>query len=194
MLKNLIKHKFFMSLEILRNPFIFKIKTYLSKGNSRSVKLKKNILAIFLIKGFNILITMLMVSITIDYLNPTKYGIWITLSSIIGWFSFFDIGLGHGLRNRFTEALANNDKELARVYVSTTYGILSIIVISSILLFLIINPYIDWSIILNTSTILKNELSLLALIVFVLFCVRFVLMSRKLTLVRFVLHKTVITR
>jgi len=164
-----------MSLEILRNPFIFKIKTYLSKGNSRSVKLKKNILAIFLIKGFNILITMLMVSITIDYLNPTKYGIWITLSSIIGWFSFFDIGLGHGLRNRFTEALANNDKELARVYVSTTYGILSIIVISSILLFLIINPYIDWSIILNTSTILKNELSLLALIVFVLFCVRFVL-------------------
>ena len=54
-------------------------------------------------------IGLVLVPLTINYLNPTKYGIWITLSSVIGWFSFFDIGLGNGLRNRFAEAIANND-------------------------------------------------------------------------------------
>jgi hypothetical protein len=38
-------------------------------------------------------------------LIPTRYEIWLTLSSIVGWFSFFDVGLGHGLRNKFAPSL-----------------------------------------------------------------------------------------
>ncbi len=49
------------------------------------------------------------------------------LSSIVGWFSFFDIGLTQGLRNKFAEAKAKGDDELAQVYVSTTYAILAMI-------------------------------------------------------------------
>ena len=81
----------------------------LDKGHERTVKAKKNIVASFVIKGLNIAIGLILVPLTINYLNPTKYGIWITLSSVIGWFSFFDIGLGNGLRNRFAEAIAVGD-------------------------------------------------------------------------------------
>lgn len=49
------------------------------------------------------------------------------MSSIVGWFVFFDVGLTQGLRNRFAEARAKGDEELARNYVSTTYAILGII-------------------------------------------------------------------
>ena len=38
------------------------------------------------------------------------YGL--TLSSIIGWFAFFDIGFGNGLRNKFAEAIAKGDHQL----------------------------------------------------------------------------------
>ena len=54
------------------------------------------------------LISLLLVPLTIDYLNPTQYGIWITLMSVIAWFNFFDIGLGNGLRNKFATAKAEN--------------------------------------------------------------------------------------
>ncbi|NHB70194.1 oligosaccharide flippase family protein [Bacteroidales bacterium M08MB] len=150
---------------------------FLTKGHERTLRAKKNILASFVIKGLNIAIGLALVPLTINYLEPTKYGIWITLSSIIGWFGFFDIGLGHGLRNRFAEALAKGQHELARTYVSTTYAILTIIISGILILFFIVNPYLNWNTILNVQedVVLGNHLSLLALIVFTFFCISFVL-------------------
>ncbi len=148
---------------------------FINKGHQRSVKAKKNILASFVIKGFNIAISLLLVPLTIHYVNPTQYGIWLTLSSIIAWFAFFDIGFGNGLRNKFAEAIANKDHELARIYLSTTYAILSIIIAFLLVLFICINPFLNWPKILNTPVSMAGELSLLALIVFVFFCLQFVL-------------------
>ena len=95
--------------------YIFKLKSFivdfLLKGHERSVKAKKNILGSILIKGFSILISLIVVPLTINYINPSRYGIWLTLSSIVGWFSFFDIGLTQGLRNKFAEAKAKGEKK-----------------------------------------------------------------------------------
>ncbi len=146
-----------------------------NKGHERSVNAKKNILVSFLIRGGSIGVTLLLVPMTIQYINPTKYGIWLTLSSIISWFSFFDIGFGNGLRNKFAESLARGNTKLARIYVSTTYAILSIIILVVLTLFFVINPFLDWSKILNTPAEMASELSLLALVVFSFFCIQFVL-------------------
>ena len=147
----------------------------LSKGHERSIKAKKNILYSGIIQGISIAISLVMVPLTIHYINPTRYGIWLTISSIIGWFSFFDIGLGNGLRNKFAEAAAKGEHKLARTYVSTTYAILSIIIGVVLIIFFCINPFLDWTKILNTPADMADELSILALIVFVFFTVRFVL-------------------
>lgn len=146
----------------------------ITKGHERSVKAKKNILASFIIKGLGIAISLVLVPLTINYINPSRYGIWLTLSSIVGWFSFFDIGFGNGLRNKLAEAKAKGEEELARIYVSTTYAILSIIIGIVLVLFLCINPFINWTKILNTTPDMAGELSLLVIIVFVFFCLRFV--------------------
>src|SRR4029079_7746068 len=73
----------------------------LNRGHERSARAKKNILASILIKGLSISVSLILVPLTIDYLNPSRYGIWLTLSSIVGWFVFFNVGLTQGLRNRF---------------------------------------------------------------------------------------------
>ena len=146
-----------------------------TKGHERSVKAKKNILYSAIIRGCSIAISLLLVPLTINYVNPTRYGVWLTLSSIIGWFGFFDIGFGNGMRNKFAEAMAKGEHELARIYVSTTYGILSIIIGSVLVIFLCINPFLNWSRILNTPADMAGELSVLALIVFSFFCIQFVL-------------------
>lgn len=150
-------------------------KGYFDKGHTRSTNILKNIFASFFIRGCSIAISLFLVPLTIRYVNPTQYGIWLTLSSIIGWFGFFDIGFGNGLRNKFTEALAKGEHELARVYVSTTYAILGIIIGVVLALFCCINPFLNWVKILNAPSSMARELTILALIVFVFFCLQFIL-------------------
>lgn len=151
------------------------ITNFFTKGHIRSIKAKKNIAALLIIKGLSIAISLILVPLTIHYINPTQYGIWLTLSSIIGWFAFFDIGLGNGLRNKFAESVSIGNIKLARIYVSTTYAVLLIIVSFILLLFFIINHLLDWSNILNAPGNMAEELNILALIVFVFFCLQLVL-------------------
>lgn len=150
-------------------------RSYFDRGHARSTNIVKNIFASFFIRGCSIAISLVLVPLTIRYVNPTQYGIWLTLSSIIGWFGFFDIGFGNGLRNKFTEAIAKGEHEKARVYVSTTYAILGLIIGAVLALFLCINPFLNWERILNAPAGMGGELRILALIVFVFFCLQFVL-------------------
>lgn len=87
-------------------------------------------------KGGTILISLILVPMTLSYLNPYEYGIWLTLSSTLAWIYTFDIGLGNGLRNKLTEALALNDLKLARIYVSTSFFSL-LILVTAIYLFIV---------------------------------------------------------
>jgi O-antigen/teichoic acid export membrane protein len=155
-------------------PFTF-LNNILSKGHQRSVKAKKNIIASFFIRGISIAISLILVPLTINYINTSRYGIWLTLSSIIAWFSFFDIGLTQGLRNKFAEAKAKGNDELAQVYVSTTYAILAIIFFLVWAIFLIANNFLNWAHILNVSDSMRPEISTLAIIIFTYFCLQFVL-------------------
>jgi len=117
----------------------------------------------------------LMVRITLDYLDQSTYGIWLTLTSFLTWFTFFEIGLGNGLRNKLAEALANKDYKLGKIYVSTTYAILTIVIGIVALIFFTANFFIDWTTILNTEKEMSKELTNLAFIVFGFFFLRFVI-------------------
>jgi len=154
---------------------IRRINNLINSGHARSVRAKKHVLASFAMKGANILISFLLVPLTIDYLDPTRYGIWLILTSMIMWFNFFDIGLGNGMRNKFAQAKARNEHELARIYVSTTYVAMMLIMGSVLLVFLLAFSFIDWTWVLNTSPEMAEELQWVTLVVFGFFCFRFVL-------------------
>ncbi len=161
----------------MKSIYTFKknISVFFSKGNIRSIEAKKNIIESFVIKGLSIIISLLLVPMTIRYVNPTQYGIWLTLSSIVSWIAFFDIGFGNGLRNRYAEAKAKGNMENVRTYISTTYAVLGLIFGSVCLLFFGVNFFIDWSLVLNAPSNMAHELSTLALIVFSFFCLQIVL-------------------
>ena len=82
--------------------------------DARGEKVQKNILVIILLQGISVLTSFLLVPLTIDYVSASEYGIWLTISSIVGWFSLVDIGMGSGLKNKLTEALDKNDTNLAK--------------------------------------------------------------------------------
>lgn len=152
----------------------FKAKLF-KNGDTRSSKALFNVLLSFLFKGGGVLINIVLVPLTIGFVNVEEYGIWLTLSSIMAWLSVSDIGLGHGLRNKFAEALALNDKKLARIYVSTTYVSLLFFVAVLWMVFIVVNNFIDWSKVLNVGANLSSELSSTVLIFFTFFSVHFVI-------------------
>lgn len=153
----------------------FNLRSFFTQGHERSVKTKKNILSSILIKCFSIVISFLLIPLALDYLNPINYGIWLTLTSVIGWFAFFDIGLGNGLRNKLAEAFAKNDKVLARTYISTSYIVLTAIIGIVYVAFYLIFPYVNWSDLLNTPAAMNAEISRLVFIVFSLFSLQFII-------------------
>jgi O-antigen/teichoic acid export membrane protein len=155
-------------------PLAF-LNNIISKGHHRSVKAKKNIVALFFIKGISIATSLIVVPLTLNYINPSRYGIWLTLSSIVAWFSFFEIGLTGSLRNKFAEAKAKGEDNLAQIYVSTTYAILTLIFTIFWVIFLVANHFLNWARILNVSESMQSEISTLAIIVFSYFCLQFVL-------------------
>jgi len=153
----------------------FSVKNFLTKGHERSVKTKKNIVTSIIVKCISIIISFLLIPLALNYLNPTKYGIWLTLTSVIGWFAFFDIGLGNGLRNKLAAAFAKNDNEMARTYISTSYFILTIIIGIVYSLFILVFPFINWSKILNTPPEMSEEITKLIFIAFSFFCLQFII-------------------
>lgn len=155
--------------------FYNKLKSRLTRGHERSMKAKQNILISGIVKFASMATSLIIVPLTLSYVSNAEYGIWLTISSVFGWISLFDIGLGGGLRNRLTEALAENDRELAKTYVSTTYAALTLIMLGATLLFLLVNPFLNWSDVLNTSQELSAELKIISYVVFILFAVQFVL-------------------
>jgi O-antigen/teichoic acid export membrane protein len=157
------------------SSFLAYFRKQINKGQERSIKAKKNILGSLVIKGLSIAISFVLVPLTINYVNSSNYGIWLAVSSIVGWFSFFDIGLTQGLRNKFAEAKARDDDESAQVYVSTTYAILGIIFTAVWFVYLAVSQFLDWSAILKVAPEMKGEVTILALIIFTYFCLQFVL-------------------
>ncbi|GGZ89310.1 lipopolysaccharide biosynthesis protein [Algibacter mikhailovii] len=142
--------------------------------SGRTLNIVKHIAVSFFYKGGAVLANFLLVPLTINYLDVENYGVWLTLSSFISWFSFFDIGLGNGLRNKFAEAKAKNDYSLARAYISTAYYTITCISISLFTLFLIVNYFIDWTRVFNTSDQLMSDFSILMPVIIGLFCLQLI--------------------
>lgn len=143
------------------------------RGDGRSVS--TNIAYSLLIKGVGILTGFAMVPLVLHYLGTQDYGIWLTLSSIIAWISFFDAGFGNGLRNKLAEAIAVNDRSLARTYVSTAYAGFGVMALGLLAIALTVNTFIDWNELLKAPAGRNYDLNQLTTLLLILFSFRMVL-------------------
>lgn len=152
-----------------------KILLKLCSDNKRTKKYRINSLIMLFCQASSMLTSFLLVPLLMKYLGINIYGVWLTLWGLIEWCNVFDIGLGHGLRNKYAEAKANGDYDSAKKYVSTTFFVLLLISCILFVLFLISSRIFNWSSILNAPTSLNEDLQTLILLVGTFFCVKFVI-------------------
>jgi len=159
---------------MIKKLFHFIIGSFRS-GEDRTQKLKRNVTWSTIIKFGQILIELIKVPILLTYLDTEKYGVWLTIVSILMWTQNFDLGLGSGLQYKLTEAIARDNSDRARGLVSTAYFSMGFIML---LVFIVASPIIinlNWNSILNIHTIDNYELVFTIVSVFLFFVVQFVL-------------------
>lgn len=153
---------------------IRRIRSFLLEGDERSRKMKRNTFSMLLVKGFSILVSLAYIPMMLKAVDRTDYGVLLTLTSIVQWVAMLDIGLGNGLRNSIAQNLAKNEYDKAKESISSCYAALSLYVSIIVVLFVIVAPFLNWQSILNAQNNPESELLSLAIIVFVSFCVQFV--------------------
>lgn len=142
--------------------------------DSRSLLVKKNILATGVAKGIALLTSFLVVPLTLDYLEQETFGIWLTISNILYWITFFNFGLSNGMRNYLSISYSKQDFSSARSYVSTTLVMLTIIALVLALIVFVLVPNISLQQLLNTRSVSEDLLRVSLLLAMVMTLVLFV--------------------
>jgi O-antigen/teichoic acid export membrane protein len=150
-----------------------KIQLLWSVDNERSLKVRKNIIYSFLIKAGSILIGLILIPLTIHFVDPVQYGIWLTISSMVGWMNNFDVGLSHGLRNKLAYSTALGEWDNIVKYVSTTYAILFLISLFTFLVFTITGSFFNWNTLLNIDASISYNIWPIILVTLGAFCIQF---------------------
>ena len=130
-----------------------------------------------LIKGLSVGVSFFMVPLTLDFVDKELYGVWLTLSSIVVWLNFFDIGFTPGLQNKLAEAIALEDIERGRCLVSSTYAILALIFIPLMVLLYLVIPLVDWCGFLGVSPQYRSDIVMTMYPLVTCFCLQMVLKS-----------------
>lgn len=151
------------------------IKKYLEISFAdRTKRANVNIVISVFFRGASILLSFILIPLTINYINSESYGVWITLTSLVGWVAMFDIGIANGLRNRLSESLALQNYQKARIYVSTTYILIGLIAFALLLVYFCFYRLVNWQAVFNSKYISESELRNVVTIVTVLFLLKFV--------------------
>ena len=107
-------------------------------------------------KLLSMAVSYIYVPIVMQYLGVEKYGVWATILSILSWISYFDIGIGNGLRNRLTQALSDDNADKSRKLVSSAYVIIALLMSIAALVFIFAALQINWYKVLGLSVIDEN--------------------------------------
>jgi O-antigen/teichoic acid export membrane protein len=103
-------------------------------------------------KGTTVLTMLISVPLALKYLGMERYGLWMTISSVVLMLGFADFGMGLGLMNAISEAHGRDDKQAAATDVSSGFFMLSAITAGILIIFALTYSYIPWPAIFNVKT------------------------------------------
>jgi O-antigen/teichoic acid export membrane protein len=127
-------------------------KTSANRGLERYRRVGITASSSFAAKALNILISFLSVPLTVHYLGAERYGVWLTISSLITWMSMTDFGLaGNALVNVLAESSGRDDRESAQHYSASAFWALTGVSVLSGLLALGTFRFIPWRAIFRVS-------------------------------------------
>lgn len=78
----------------------------------------------YLARGLSLVISLVSVPLTLNYLDKERYGLWLLIGSVIAYLNVTDLGLGLGLQNRIAEARGRGEMDKIGSWLSTAFGVM----------------------------------------------------------------------
>lgn len=147
---------------------------FFKRYSDRSKVVFKNFIISSFVRVAGILLSFATLPITLKYLSRDEYGVWLTIYSMMAWLTYFDGGLGSGLRNRIGESMSRKEIGKIQSYISTSYFILLCTIAILIPCFYLFGFWFDWAVFLGVADKYTHGFNNVILIIFVLFCLQFV--------------------
>lgn len=96
-------------------------------------------------KALAVGLSLISVPIALRYLGTEQYGLWATITSLVGMLVFADLGIGNGMLNAVAQA--NGRDSAAGVRRAIAAGVTAVALTAAVLLlmFLAIWPFVNWS-------------------------------------------------
>ena len=89
--------------------------------------------------------SLITVPLTLKYLGNERFGLWMTISSVLAMAAFADFGVGNGVLNAVAKAFGQDDVDGIRGAVSSGFAVLSSIAIFLLIAFFSVFHFIDWA-------------------------------------------------
>ena len=140
-------------------------------------------------KGISGLSLFVSIPILIDYLGNTNYGVWVLVFALFQWVFSMDFGLASVLKSKVPVLIQENQIDLLKSYIKTTYVITSYIGLIIFLSFLLIVNVIDIESLLKITGFPVNFINYLFVLNIFFFCLNFILNVQKSLFVAFLKGK-----
>lgn len=138
---------------------------------------RKNMILSTVYRALSMVISYLYVPVVLAYLGEVKYGVWTTILNVLSWITYFDIGIGHGLRNKLAENLDREGNEIkCRKYVSSAYFAFGLIILCAMCGFSVAAIFVNWNSIFGVSKDnVSDNLTCVMCISVIFMCINFLL-------------------
>lgn len=144
-----------MLIEKLKQLLLFaRLKPFKNNSKERYRKIILSGVSGIAARSIGILVSIITVPLTLGYLGTERYGLWMTISSMLAIIQFSDLGLGNALVNLIAEANGRDDKDAASKYISSVFFLSLGIAIILLLLLVAVYDFIPWARLYNLKTTL----------------------------------------
>lgn len=103
-------------------------------------------------KVVSILAMLISVPLTFNYLGPERYGLWMTIGSLVTMLGFADLGMGLGLMNAISAAHGTDDRGEALTNISSSLFMLLTMAVVILISFALAYPFIPWPKLFNVKS------------------------------------------
>ena len=89
-------------------------------------------------------VSLITIPLTLHYLGRERFGLWMTISSVLAMASFADFGIGNGVLNTVATASGKDDLDGIKRAISSGFFVLTLVATGLLALFLSTYRFVSW--------------------------------------------------
>jgi O-antigen/teichoic acid export membrane protein len=115
------------------------------RSSERNRRVVASAIAGLAVRGSSFVVVLISVPLTLGFLGPVRFGMWMTIASVVALLGATDLGIGNGVLNNVARAFGQDDKTAVRQYLASGFVALTGICLAFGALFIVVYPIVPWA-------------------------------------------------